>query len=740
MQFYALRDTKTAGSTPANYDTTRSVYDYLDHLPSDDTTDTQTMGFYVEGMHCAACVWLLEQLPQLVPGVESVRIQLGHSLAWVTIQSEGSFSQAAQMMAQLGYPPHPLQNPDTHNLQRENQRSQLLRLGIAGFSAANIMLFSVSVYAGVTDPFKTAFYWIMFGLLLPTLLYSARPFFKTALTALSQRRFDMDIPVSFALIMGSISSVVALIQGTDHVYFDSLSMFIFLLLLTRHFYKQAYLKADMDVEIFSALVPQMATQLVSGKAPRSVFVHSLVTGDTIRVAAGDVLPVDGVLLSANASIETQLLTGEADPGQFSAGETLYAGTRNCGPDIDILVEAMGDNTRLSHIFKQAKTVAKPQIIHLADRLGQYLLAVTLFSSIGLILWQSSQGDFWLGFNQSMALIILACPCALALATPLTVTLANKQAIQRGLLLRQSDIFERLRGISTCFIDKTGTLTQGSYDVISWEGDASPADLAAIDAIESQSKHPVARAICLHLRTKELPQSPPATHIEETLGTGISGTVGNHIYRLESASAVQEDTPPHLTLIDIMKDTHRIARIALSDALRADAKESIKFLQSQNITPIILSGDRPAVVSYWAQELGIDDARGALSPEDKATIVQKTPNSLMIGDGANDALALSSAQVSAAVHGCLESSLAVSDCYFLTPGLTPLQSLFDVSRGTWRALKITLGLSLVYNTLGISAIFLFELSPIIAAVLMPLSSLTVFIAATVLTGERFLWKS
>lgn len=709
-----------------------------------------SLNFYLEGVHCAACIWLVEQLPTFLPEVASARLNLASSEAEISLRPEGRFEAVAQLLLRWGYRPHLVQNNSERDKHaRRDQVLMLSRIGVAAFAAGNLMILAVALYAGVDGPLAHYFEWLSLLLALPALTFSAWPFYQQAWGQLRHsRQISIDVPIALSLVLGSLGGTYELFWGTRQIYFDSLATLVFLLLLSRYTLLRTQQQVLGSSQLLSFYTAESVMRQNTDGNWQALPIAQIQSGDTIRVAENQRFPVDGVVLSGESLVDETVLTGEPFPKAVGPGDTVYCGTRNQREPLEISVTATADNTRLGQILQQAQhnLGEKTRLMRLVDRLARYFvvgvlgLSALLFIGLGLLLQQPQEA-----LVRILALAIIACPCALALATPLTVQLALKRALAKGFFVRNPDALERLPDLTTLVFDKTGTLTQGRFEILKAEGFEAPDVQAAVLALESRSRHPVARTL-VQAVLKQKPQ--PVESVKDFAiipSGGIAGQLASGHWQIvpdpdfESSSQLQ--TPGTALLhLNIWHNAQLRARLTLGDPLRPEAPEVLNKLRAAGYQIYLLSGDQPAACSYLAQQVGIapEHTLSQQSPEAKERFLQSHPDAVMIGDGLNDLLAMSKARVSISVQGSAEENLQHGDIYLAEQGLNRLPNLFWHARTLRRLLKVALGFSLAYNLLGISAAVLGLVSPLVAAIVMPFSALSVFGLA--LIGGHILCKS
>ncbi len=735
--YYELKKESLSIRTPQPVRLKKEKFDYLDdpEFIKNYSLDRSTIEFYLEGIHCVACLWLVEKLPDLVKGVRQSKLDLGKGIVTLQIDSDGSFAKAAEKLAQLGYQPHPIQKEEEiEKLQKKENHSHLIKLGVAAACTGNIMLLAVSLYGGASGKLAFLFRWISFFLFLPVLFYSAIPFYKSALGALKAKSLSIDLPIVLAIWIGSIASFISLITNSEHLYFDSLAALVFLLLSSRYFLRRMQQKVLSSSHLLHFISPSRAKRLnLKLDIFEEVPVESLKKGDILQIGEGELIPVDGTLLKKTASINSAVLTGESIPEKCHPGEPVYAGCTNEGNSIEIEVHAIKNETRLGKILKEIESgnFKKAPLVAFADRLSKWFIFLVLVVAPLVFLFYAPQ-SIHLGFTRALALIIVTCPCALALATPLAISITLGKTAREGILIKGSEVLERIYQANNVILDKTGTLTEGNFEVLNWIGEVKQGESirAAVVALESKSKHPIAKSLIRFLKPKLNQPIPEVKNYQEVLGEGVSGEIENHHYEIKSLRSKNISFLTLETEIGGWRDHHLVARAKLGDKIRPDSKSAVDELKKINLSPFILSGDRKEIVDEVGKELQIpvSDRISEANPERKKEFVQSFAKAIMVGDGANDASALSSAYVGIAVHQGAEVSLRAADVYLSSVGVTPVAELIQISKETFKVIYRNFYFSLFYNVAGGLCAVLGFVNPLFAALLMPLSSLTVFISS------------
>jgi Cu2+-exporting ATPase len=704
---------------------------------------TSRVELYLEGVHCGSCVWLVERVPLVAPGVIRAELDVRRSLATVEWDAAATpLSAIARALDALGYPPHPFRGITRERIRRLEDRAMLVRIGVAGAISVNVMLASLALYSGwwsgMEAEYARFFRWTALGLTLPALLWPGRVFFTSALAALRTRSLHMDLPIAVALGAAFVRGAVNTVSDSGPVYFDGVSMLVFLLLCGRYLQSRGQRAAADSAELLFSLTPTTARVTGVEGQIREVPSEGLIPGDLVEVRSGDTLPADGVVESGESALNLALLTGESRPVTVRPGDQVYGGTLNIESLLRVRVTQPGESSRLAGIVRQVAegTRRKAPVVLLADRLSGWFTAVVLILA-GVVLYIWMRIDPTRAVDNAIALLVVTCPCALALATPLAVTAAIGRAARRGILVKGGDALERLAQPSTLILDKTGTITEGSVSMVRFDGEDWVKPL--VIALESESSHPLANAFRQGFGPTIV---PPVTFSRHVIGSGIIGRVEGHEVIIGKpgfvASMIVVDARPQrrddgLTEVWIAVDGALSGRALFGDAVRQDAAESIARLTHGGWEVRIASGDSHGVVDVVAREVGIPArcAAGDATPEGKLAIVSRaaaTSPVVMVGDGVNDAAAIAAASVGIAVHGGAEASLVAADVYLTRPGLTPLVELIDGSRRTMRVIRLGIWLSLGYNAVGVGLAMFGLINPLVAAVMMPTSSLTVLLIA------------
>ncbi len=707
-----------------------------------------TVELYLEGVHCAACVWLVEKVPLVVPGVAECRLDVGRSLATVVWDSDQTpLSSIARFLDSIGYPPHPFHGVEARDMERREDRALLIRIAVAGAIAGNVMLLAFALYGGyfhgISPTFRSLFRWVSLGLTLPSVLWCAQVFYRGAWGALKTRTLHMDVPISIGVVTAFGWGALNTIRGNGEVYFDSVAVLIFFLLVGRWVQRRQQRRAARATELLFSLAPSSA-RVVEGGRIREVPAAALQPGMVVELRAGDSAPADGVVLIGESTMDLSLLTGESRPVDVAAGDPVHAGTTSLSGRLEIEVRSAGADTRLGRILRLVEEGAQRRapVVLLADRIsGWFVLAVLGLALVTVAIWLPT--DPGQAVENAVALLIVSCPCALGLATPLAVSAAVGHAARTGILIKGGDALESLARPARMILDKTGTLTEGRLAVVRWHGAEAVRRVAA--AAEAHSTHPVAVALADGVDTTGV---PVPTDVEQHPGRGLTARVegsdllvGSPTFAEERiggfsdahAAEIRTAIDEGLTPIVVALDGEIEAVAALGDSIRPDTADALHAIGARGWRIEVLSGDHPGTVRALLQRLGLDPSsgRGGAVPEDKIERVRQAAEQgpvVMVGDGVNDAAALAAATVGVGVHGGAEAALAAADVYLGEPGLTPLVRLLDGSTRTLGVIRRNLVFSLGYNAVAVTLAMLGLMHPLIAAILMPASSITVVVSS------------
>jgi len=749
QKFYEL-----AGDTKLNknseYSIRKQEYDYLDsdaflekHIVKDINNNNYQLSFYLEGIHCLGCLWLIEKLNEIIPELKTSRLNLGKSTVKVIGSSKISFSDVAYKLHSLGYKPHPILEKEDHlKFRKSEERLEFLRLGVAAFCALNIMLYSVSNYSGASGIWKTIFEYFNFALALPIVFFSAVPFYKSAWSATKNKIASIDTPIAIAVISGFLVSVTNLYLG-GHQYFDSITTLIFFLLLSRVIQRTFQMK-HLNQNDLSTLFSRSNIKKWNKVSNLFEFYSekNIEIDDLVKIDFNEIIPFDGIIYSGQTNIQMAVLTGEPIPILKKENDEVFAGTINVGEEFILKVKKSSSDTKLANILKEVANNQKnkaPISTYLEKVSSIFIKFVFVLAAITFVYFLQST-TLLNAIERSLTLLIVTCPCALALATPLAFSKALNICKKNKLIVKDETVFEKANKIQNIFLDKTGTITEGKFQVISWQEIKNNKMLFNLQHIvyqmEKNSKHPLAKSIISYLDSiDDFSKNIKNLEINEILGIGVKATYfdkddkNNFELLLTDENKTNSATIKTLTLLD--QNGIALLKIDLQDSIqKSNISVFSTWRNKYNLS--LISGDNLASVKEIAKILFIDEQHifSNQSPKDKSKIISENDNTLMIGDGANDTLAFTKASLSIAVYGSVEASLKTADIFCLEKGLQPIQNLFIISKEIIKVIKRNIIFSIAYNIIAILLVFSGEITPLIAAILMPISSLSVILSTII----------
>lgn len=706
----------------------------------------QQANLLLEGISCAACSWLIESHLKKNPAVRSVVVNLTTHRCAIQWDSQYPLSQLLQSLFDIGYRPRPATDDQQQQLITRENRIALMRIGVAGFGMMQAMMVAVGMYTGATDFWLDFLRWLSMLVATPVVFFSAWPFFQAAWRSIVLRHLVMDVPVALAIGLAYIASVWATISGTGEVYFESVSMFTFFLLVGRYVELRARHRNRLAFGNLAQLMPLTACCLRQENGcdiEESRPVKALSLGDRVLVKPGETFPSDGRILVGESAVVEALITGEFQPVEKKPGDTVIAGTINNHSPLIIEVTATGAATRLSAIERLAAQAAdeKPQQVLMADRIARFFIArllVVCTAVFSFWLWYRPEDAIWV----TLSVLVVTCPCALALAMPAALSAATANLRQKGFLIARGHVIESLTAVNRVIFDKTGTLTHGRVwveKVIPFAGvNLTEKELLGLAAaLEAGSNHPLAHAFSAW---RDLSK---AEDVKQVTAAGVTGRIGNLEYRLgkaEFAIGSGNELPPLPDSINtwlLLTNEHQpLAWIALADQLRPDAATLIQGLKAQGIAVELLSGDQSGNVSYLAGQLEIEKFTGGAQPGDKLSRLSECQSAgdkvLMVGDGINDVPILAGADVSIAMASASDLAQTRADAILLNNRLEVILDALKLAKRTKDIIRQNLKFSLVYNLLALPLAAAGMVPPWLAAIGMTASSLIVVFNALRLT--------
>ena len=737
------------------------VYDHPDVQKSfvrQESDSVREAALILEGITCAACIWLNEQQLAQLSGVLDVQINYATHRARIRWDdSQVRLSDILQAVRAIGYEAHPYDPQQQQQAYERERRTQLKRLGVAGVMGMQVMMLSAALYvgdwSGMEQGIRSFFRWIGLLLTTPVLLYSALPFFRGAWRDLLNRRIGMDVPVSLGILVAFTGSVHATLTGIGDVYYDSVVMFVFFLLVSRYFELMARKRGAETAESLGQALPVMATRLSTGGSQSQIPVADLNVGDRVLVKPGETIPADGSIETGQSTINEALLTGESTPLHKVAGDTVVGGSINIDSPLTVAVSSVGMDTVLASIMRLLERAQgeKPAITRLADRAASWFVsAVVLLAGVVALYWWQHAPDSWLPIVVSV--LVVTCPCALSLATPTAISAVTGTLQGMGLLSARGNRLETLSQCNHVVFDKTGTLTQGRLSVgsiqcLSGMNESDVLTIAA--ALERQSEHPIAAAIGRAAADIDL---PVAQEVSNEPGAGMQGTVNGRTFWIGRPDYIARHCSGAAALQDsLTRQDGAGARVALADpdtvhalfvlhdTLRPDAGATVKSLHDAGRQVILMTGDNPASAHAVADAVGITDVHADLTPQGKLQRVQALQQQgavvAMVGDGINDAPVLAAADVSIAMHDAAHVSHASADMILLTEHLMTLADGMAMARKAMRIIRQNLAWAVSYNLIALPAAALGYIAPWMAAIGMSASSLLVVVNALRLTRNR-----
>lgn len=708
------------------------------HPEGDDGTVHATLA--VDGITCAACAWLIEHRLNALDGITTSAVNLSHHRLRVSWDpGRVALSRILAEMAAIGYPAQPWEADAAQQRLQHEERMNVRRLIVAAVGMMQVVMFSIPIYVSGPDEisadFLALFHWLSFALATPVVLFSAQPFFRNALRDLQTRVLGMDVTVSLAIGGAYLASGYAVIAGHGDVYFDSVAMFTFFLLFGRYVESRARRRSGHSGNALSGALPLSAIRLDDEGDERILPASELTAGDRVLVKPGHGVPADGVIESGESSLDESMLTGEYLPVTRGIGERVTGGSQNIESPLTVRVTHAGADARVASIvdLTDRAFASRPRIAQLAARMAHhFVLQVLLISLVVAVAWWFIDPDRMLWVTLSV--LVVTCPCALALATPTALTAGHGRLYRRGVLITRADALETLSQLDRVIFDKTGTLTSGEMSLVETRLIGEPdTDLdealarRVAAALEAQSEHPIAWAF-----RPFRDASVTAGDVLSRSGQGLEGRIDHRLWRLGKPEFASPKAPPPLPgdgqWLLLAEEGQPRAWFALNDRIREDARETVKTLQARGLAVELLSGDTASAVAEMARRLGIDTWQAAATPEDKLARLQALQASgervAMVGDGINDVPVLAGADVAIAMNGATDLARTRADAVLLGPRLGRIVEAIETSRATRRIIHQNLTWSLVYNISALPLAAMGFVPPWLAAIGMSASSLVV----------------
>jgi P-type Cu2+ transporter len=676
-------------------------------------------------IRCAGCISAVERGLAKENGVTDARVNL--SLKRVTIEAAPDISaeHLVTALAGIGYEAHELEPSLLAETQTDAEGKALVkRLAVAGFAMMNVMLLSVSVWAGAEAATRDLMHWVSAFIALPAIAYAAQPFFKNALSALKVRRLNMDVPISLAIILAAAMSLYETTQSGEYAYFDAALSLTFFLLAGRYLDHRTRASARSAAQELAALEVPRALKIVEGDEVLTP-VAELAIGDILAIKPGARMPVDGMILSGESEVDRAFLTGESLPAYVGPKCAVNAGEINLTGPLQIAVTATAKDSALQ---KMAELVAlaensRNRYTSLADRAaGIYAPGVHLLAAIAFVAWMVISGDIRLSLNIAIAVLIITCPCALGLAVPAVTTAASGRLFRRGILLKSATALERLAEVDTVVFDKTGTLTLGA-PVLETPEAYAPDDLALAAGLAVHSAHPLAKALAaLNVETVT-----GLTDIKEIPGHGIEARLNGALVRLGRANWVGAQEAAQ-TATHLLREGQQPVTFRFKDTIRPGVPDLIPALQNLGFGVHLITGDSAPAAQSIAERLGIDTVAANATPQQKLDIIDGLAADgkrvLMVGDGLNDTAALTAAHVSISPASAIDAARTASDIVVLGSDFAVLSGCIKTARSARARIKENFALSAGYNLIAVPFALLGFATPLMAALAMSASSITV----------------
>ena len=683
-------------------------------------------------IHCSACITKIEKALNADPRVHSARVNLTLKRASIAADEDVTAQEMQALVEGLGYEAHEL-DPGTLNATANDRvgRNLLMRLAVSGFASMNVMLLSVSVWSGAEDATRDMFHWISAAIALPTIAFAAQPFFANAWAALKNWQLNMDVPITLAILLAVVTSLWETSLSGEHAYFDAAVALTFFLLAGRYLDHRTRAIARSAAEELTALEVPRAVRLSDG-AEQTVAVAELAVGDMVLVRPGGRMPVDGEIVEGTSEIDRSLLTGETVPVFAGTGQAVSAGEVNLTGPLTVRATAVGGDTSL-HRMADLVAIAesgRSRYTSLADKAAKlYAPGVHILSAFAFLGWYLYTLDVRTAINIAAAVLIITCPCALGLAVPAVTTAASGRLFRRGMLIKHETALERLAEVDAVVFDKTGTLTEGTPELTNM-ADLKRADVELALALAQGSSHPLAQAITRAARAGGYAPAHVSA-IAEVPGYGTRATVDGQEVRLGRASWTGAEGLA-VTATFLRRGDAAPVGFVFADRLRAGAEAAVSELQAAGKQVYLISGDTTAAVESLAQRLGIERWMAEALPADKAARVRAMTEEgrkvLMVGDGLNDTAALAAAHVSISPASALDAARVASDIVLLGRDLSPIPAACGTAISATRRIRENFRIATVYNIVAVPLAVAGLCSPLIAALAMSVSSITVSLNA------------
>ncbi len=712
--------------------------------------DIRDAHLLVEGIHCAACVWLIERGMMRIPGVQTANVNLAGKrlhIRWDGQRVKLSF--LIKQLSKIGYAGVPYDPETAGGAMKRANRAMLFRLFFAGFAMMNLTLISIALYSGAGDgEFRNFFHWMGYALATPTLFYSGFPFFKGAWSGLRNWRLTMDLPIAIGLSVTYAYSLYVTLNPSHpgEVYFDTVTNLTFVILIGRYLEGMFRHQAVAATNRLMELQPRVATLLQEG-VEKLTSIRAVKVGDRVLVKPGSKIPMDGVVREGHSSVDESMLSGESMPVSKSIGAHVAAGTLNGDGMLVVEVQAAMQDSALSKIIRLVEEAqsSKAPIQRISDSIVPWFVLATLIcASITYFIWA---GNFEFALMAATSVLIITCPCALGMATPMSIAVASGLGAKHGILVKNGEVLETLSKVTHFVFDKTGTLTEGKMRlerVVAATGQDETKLLLLAAAVERYSEHSVAHAIVRAADERQLGyRSASVQHFLALPGSGVQAEMegrrillGTLDWLRREQVQLSDELQAQLGELEMQAQTcvhcavagKHVAMLVLADTLRSDAQGLVNTLRAAGIRMTLLSGDRKPVAEAIARQLGGMEVIAEVMPQDKDLVIQQLQQSgecvAMVGDGVNDAPALIRADVGIALGSGTDVSVESADIVLMQNELDKVRLATLLSRRTLRTIKQNIGLSFAYNSIMVPLAMMGHVTPLMAAITMPISSLLV----------------
>lgn len=715
--------------------------DFLDLVSSSVDNNKRKITLSVENIHCAACSWLIEHSLTPLVGIERINVNTINQRADITWDTaKVKLSEVLSRLATIGYPASPFKVTDTEESLKKQEKQFIKRLGVAGLFTMQVMMLAIAMYYGAFEYMeshqKGYFKWLSMLLSVPVVFYSALPFFFGCMSSLKAKRLNMDVPVAFAIYGAFFASLYQLVlNGLDgsrgEVFFESISMFTFLLLIGKYLEFKAKSKAVLSNANLNKTIPTVVTKEVDGEFIQ-VLVKDLSISDIVLVKPGEHIAFDGEVVDGITSVNESVLNGEFEPVSKQLGDNVFAGSVNNDGAIKIKVSAIGDSTTLSQIGQMQSDFAahKPAYTEFADRIAHwFVLSQLILAVITFFIWYfvDAKEALWI----SLSVLVATCPCALSLATPTAYTCIMSALNSKGIMIKEPASFDKLNQITHIGFDKTGTLTKGAFVIqhMHYQNEIDNNWLNnAIVQLQKNSEHPIAKAF-LELENKPVVNTD-VSGLEIKVGKGIEADtnkgrlkIGSGAYLPVGSKAVDARSNVFVTLDDML-----VAEFLVSDHIKQESASVIAKLKQNNLTSFMLTGDSSEQARLVADELKLESYQDACSPESKANYIQKLQADnkcvVMVGDGINDAPVFAAADISIAMGTGADITKQAADIIILNGNLNAVDDLLTSAKETRKTIRNNLNWSLIYNLVILPVAMFGYVAPWVAVIGMSASSILV----------------